>query len=93
MEIEGLGFTVEESKFDYFFSRVSSNSKNQRRSLDNLENLKQLGIDEAADGKESLLEVFAQGLTAPQVGESRSSRYGIIEISYFYPDGDLFVTP
>jgi hypothetical protein len=44
--------------------------------LDNLENLKQLGIDEAADGKERLLEIFAEGLTASEVGEPRSSRYG-----------------
>lgn len=108
MEIEGSRFTVKESKFDYFFGRVSSNSKNQRRSLDNLENLKQLGIDEAADGKERLLKIFAEGLTAPQVGEPRSSRYGItivrrvevsgvelgaIEISYFYSGGNLSVTP
>ncbi len=76
MEIEGSGFTVKESKFDYFFGRVSSSHKNQRRALDNLENLRRLGIDEAAGGKERLLEIFAEGLTAPQVGEPSITRYG-----------------
>lgn len=107
MEIEGSGFIIKESKFDYFFGRVSSSSKNQRRSLDNLENLMGLGIEEAASGKERLLEIFAEGLTAPQVG-LRSSRYGTtivrrvevsgvelgaIEISYFYPSNDFSVVP
>lgn len=51
--IQGEGFTVNESKFDFFFGRVTSNPRNARRSLDNLEGLRKLGIDEASGGKES----------------------------------------
>lgn len=76
--------------------------------MDNLETLRRLGIDEAAGGKERFLEIFAEGLTASQVGEPRSTSYGTtivrrveligaevgaIEISYFYPGGDLSATP
>lgn len=66
-QIEGKGFTVKESKFDFFFGRVTSNTKNLRRSSDNLENLNILGIDEAADGRERLLEIFQEGLNAPEI--------------------------
>ena len=109
MQIEGQGFTIKESKFDYFFGRVTSNLQNQRRSLDNLENLKRLGIDEAAGGRERLMEIFAAGLAVPQVAEPHRSRFGTtivrrvevsgaeevgaIEISYFYPGGDLSAIP
>lgn len=108
MQIEGLGFTVKESKFDYFFGRVTSSPKNQRRSLDTLRDLRQLGITEEAGGRERLLEIFFLGLTALQVKDPITTRFGTtivrrievsgpedgaIEISYFYPDGDLSATP
>jgi hypothetical protein len=104
-ENEGnLGFTLKESKFDYFFGRVQSNPRNQRRALQNLADLRQLGIDEAAGGRERLLLIFQHGLNAPETGRY-FSEYGItitrrvelgrgaIEVKYFYSDGDLSSTP
>jgi hypothetical protein len=44
--IIGQGFSIKEQKFDYFFGRVTSTPKNQARSLQNLKDLKALGIDE-----------------------------------------------
>lgn len=108
MAIEGSGFTIKQSKFDYFFGRVSSSPHNQQRALQNKADLKQLGIDEAIDGQSLLLQIFSEGLTAPEVGRHISD-YGItitrrfevsgreangaIDIKYFYPKGDLSTTP
>ncbi len=101
---ENWGFTLKESKFDYFFGRVRSNPRNQQRGLQNLADLRQLGIDEAARGRERLLQIFQDGLNALETGRY-FSEYGItitrrvevsggaIEVKYFYPDGDLSSTP
>ena len=108
MEIEGSGFTVKESKFDYFFGRVTSSPKNQQRALNNLQNLRQLGIDESAGGRERLMQIFAQGLTAQEttrkdteygtnivrkVEVSGVEATGAIEITYFYPGANLTAIP
>jgi hypothetical protein len=75
--IQGAGFTVKSSKFDFFFGRVTSTPTNTRRSLDNLRDLRTLGIDEASGGKEKLLEIFAAGLNAPEVaGDRKINEYG-----------------
>lgn len=108
MQIEGPGFTVKESKFDYFFGRVASSPANQRRSLQNRDNLVQLGIDEATDGRERLLQIFAAGL-ATQTTKEEETEYGIvinkkvevsgtevrgaIEIGYLYRGGDTSTVP
>ncbi len=101
---ENLGFILKQSKFDYFFGRVQSNPRNQQRSLQNLADLRQLGIDEVAGGRERLLQIFQDGLNAPEIGRY-FSEYGItltrrvelgrgaIEVKYFYSDGDLSSTP
>jgi hypothetical protein len=101
---ENWGFTLKQSKFDYFFGRVQSNPRNQRRALQNLADLRQLGIDETAGGRERLLQIFQDGLNAPETGRYISD-YGItitrrielsggaIEVKYFYPNSDLFSTP
>ncbi len=108
MQIEGSGFTVKESKFDYFFGRVTSSPTNQRRSLQNRDNLKRLGIDEASGGRERLLEIFVEGLTA-QVTKEEENVYGVIitrrvevsgteatgaiDIGYLYRSGVLSAIP
>ena len=101
---ENLGFFVKESKFDYFFGRVQSNARNQQRALQNLSDLRRLGIDEATGGRERLLQIFQDSLNAPETSRYISD-YGItitrrielsggaIEVKYFYPSSDLSSTP
>jgi hypothetical protein len=101
-------FTIKEPKFDYFFGRVASNPKNQARSLQNLKDLKALGIDEKVNGRERLMEIFQSGLNSPTI-KTKTNEYGTtvikqvevtgeeargaLEISYFYPKGDLSAAP
>lgn len=78
MIIRGQGFRIAQSKFDFFFGRVTSTPRNQQRSLSNRENLKLLGIDENTGGNERLLQIFAQGLNAPEIIEDRKiTQYGL----------------
>ncbi|MDB9510030.1 hypothetical protein PN499_02255 [Kamptonema animale CS-326] len=65
--IQGKGFTVRASKFDFFFGRVTSDPENIKRSLQNLKELNRLGIDETIGGRDRLLQIFAEGLNAPEV--------------------------
>ena len=74
--IQGNGFTIHVSKFDYFFGRVASSPSNQARSLQNLQGLNRLGINEATSGTERLLQIFEERLIAPEV-ERRETTYGI----------------
>ncbi len=101
---ENLGFILKESKFDYFFGRVRSNPRNQQRSLQNLADLRQLGIDEVAGGRERLLQIFQDGLNAPETSRYISEHGitvtrrielsgGAIEVKYFYPDSNLSSIP
>jgi hypothetical protein len=106
--IQGEGFTLDESKFDFFFGRVTSDSHNTNRSLQNLRDLRRLGIDEAERGRERLLQIFQEGLSTPEIDRKENSygiiivrqtevisleASGVIEISYFYRNGDLNSTP
>ncbi|OCQ90725.1 hypothetical protein BCD67_03135 [Oscillatoriales cyanobacterium USR001] len=107
--IQGIGFTIKSSKFDFFFGRVTSTPTNARRSSDNLRDLRILGIDEASGGKEQLLQIFAEGLNALEVPERKTNEYGVhisrkVELSggekpgaiivrYFYPQGNLNTIP
>ena len=106
--IQGNGFTIKESKLDYFFGRVTSSPSNQARSLQNLQDLKKLGIDEAAGGCEQLMKVFQDGLNCPEM-KRLTNDYGTtiiktveltgveakdaVEISYFYPGFNLSAVP
>jgi len=106
--IQGEGFTINESKFDFFFGRVTSSPDNTRRSRDNLEGLRQLGIEEAAGGRIRLMQIFQEGLNAPiikikrkqygttilrQVEIGGGEVPGAIAISYFYPNNNLNEIP
>jgi hypothetical protein len=101
-------FKVKESKFDYFFGRVTSTPKNAARSLQNLKDLARLGIQEDNKGRERLLEIFEEGLTAAEVSRledecgvtitrsvfiENKSVIGDILVSYLYRDGDLASIP
>lgn len=105
---QGDDFIVRKGKFDYFFGRVSSTLKNQQRSIQNLQDLRKLGIDEKFGGQSRLLKIFQDGLNAPEVSR-KITAYGIvimrsievngleyrgaIEISYFYPNTDFSAIP
>ncbi len=107
--IQGAGFTIRASKFDFFFGRVTSTPANIRRSSDNLRDLRTLGIDETSGGKEQLLQIFAEGLNATEIPDRKTNEYGVhisrkVELSggekpgaiivrYFYPQRDLNATP
>ena len=99
------GVVVKPSKFDYFFGRVTSNSHNQARSLQNLKDLETLGIKEAERGQVKLEQIFEEGLQQPEVSRL-TTEYGVtitrtvkvgdagaIDVKYFYPGGDLSATP
>lgn len=76
--IQGTGFTVRASKFDFFFGRVTSDSENTKRSLQNLKELNRLGIDETTGGRDRLLQIFAEGLNAPEVIKYRKpTKHGL----------------
>lgn len=105
--IEGKGFRIRRSKFDYFFGRVTSEN-NQARSRQNLVTLSRLGIQEENDGQERLLEIFQQGLTAVEVFRLENEHgvtirrkvllqnenvEGDVLISYRYPDGNMESIP
>ncbi len=75
--IQGEGFTVKESKLDYFFGRATSTPRNAKRSSNNLENLKKLGIDETVDGIARLIQIFQEGLNAPEIiAYRKDNEYG-----------------
>lgn len=97
--------TVKPNKWDYFFGRVKSNPHNEARSLQNLRELKRLGIDEAAGGREKLMALFERGLELPEAGRHVTEHgvtitrtvevgdVGAIDVKYFYPKGDLTAVP
>lgn len=105
---EYKNFRVQETKFDYFFGRVTSSKSNQRRSRQNLDDLAQLGIQEDDGGQERLIELFQEGLTAEEFSRVEDE-YGVtirrkvrlqngdvegdVIISYLYRDGDVTNIP
>ncbi|HLO51473.1 MAG TPA: hypothetical protein VK211_23875 [Kamptonema sp.] len=95
--IQGEGFTVRESKFDFFFGRVTSDPTNTQRSLQNLRELSRLGIDEATGGRERLMQIFREGLNAPEIPEDRrDTEYGTsitrkLEVSGTEATGAIFI--
>ncbi|HEY9704376.1 MAG TPA: hypothetical protein V6C58_18140 [Allocoleopsis sp.] len=106
--IQGDGFTIDETKFDFFFGRVTSNPVNKIRSLQNLKELNKLGINDTIEGKQLLMQIFQSGLNGQKINEitkphgltvvrkieiSNNEIQGTIEISYFYLHSDLTLTP
>jgi hypothetical protein len=106
--IQGNGFTIKANKFDYFFGRVISNPHNRQRSLQNLQDLNKLGVDEANNGQANLMQCFEEGLLSPEISRkvtdygvtivrrvemTASEAHGAIDVAYFYPNSDLTATP
>jgi hypothetical protein len=102
---EKVDVTVKESKWDYFFGRVTSNPHNEARSLQNVKDLEALGIKEVEGGQAKLLKLFEEGISLPETSRY-SSEYGTtitrtvkvgdagaIDVKYFYEGGNLSATP
>lgn len=104
-----MTFNIQETKFDFFFGRVTSSPKNQKRSSDNLRDLNSLGIQEENNGRAQLLELFETGLRIGEEVSRRPDKYGVtirrsvlvetntvkgaIHIFYLYRGGDLTSIP
>lgn len=100
--LQGQGFSVRASKFDYFFGRVQSEA-NRARSLQNRQDLGQLGIADTETGHQYLLSLFHRGLSGTEISR-RQTPYGLnitrtipltyqqtqgeLQIIYFYPNAD-----
>lgn len=96
-------FSVNPSKFDYFFGRVVSGSEhNIARSAQNLKDLTTLGIK----NENQLMKIFEQALESGTVVSTKTSQYGTtvmrsvnignqgsINVGFFYQGGNMSVTP
>jgi len=97
------GFSVNPSKFDYFFGRVVRGSEhNIARSAQNLKDLTTLGIK----SESQLMNVFGQALESGTVISTKTSQYGTtvmrsinignrgsINVGFFYYGGNMSATP
>ncbi len=97
------GFSVNPSKFDYFFGRVVSGSgHNIARSAQNLKDLTTLGIK----SESQLMKVFGQALESGTVISTKTSQYGTtvmrsvnignkgsVNVGFFYQGGNMSATP
>ena len=97
------GFSVNPSKFDYFFGRVVSGSEhNIARSAQNLKDLTTLGIK----NESQLMKVFGQALENGTVISTKTSQYGTtvirsvnignqgsVNVGFFYQGGNMTATP
>jgi hypothetical protein len=96
---------VKDSKWDYFFGRVTSSLHNGARSLQNAKDLKTLGFKETNGGRAALLRLFEEGKALPEASRhttkfgvtiTRTVKVGdkgVIDVKYFYLEGDMSVTP
>ncbi|MEW5561626.1 hemagglutinin repeat-containing protein [Enterobacter asburiae] len=97
------GYSVDPNKFDYFFGKVTSgNAHNIERSAQNLKDLTTLGIS----NEQSLINVFNRAASEGVVVTQKTNNFGTtvtksitvsdkgaINVSFFYPGGDLSATP
>lgn len=101
--ISTRGYIVNQSKFDYFFGRVTTgNVDNIRRSAQNLKDLTTLGIK----NESQLIKVFDQAIEKGSTISIKTSEYGTnvmksvnvgnkgsINVGFFYKGGDMSSTP
>jgi len=97
------GFTVNPTKFDYFFGKVTTGSEhNITRSAQNLKDLTTLGIK----NESQLTKIFGNALENGTVVSTKTSQYGTtvtksinvgnkgaINVSFFYEGGNMSATP
>ncbi|HRP03211.1 MAG TPA: RHS repeat-associated core domain-containing protein [Candidatus Kapabacteria bacterium] len=98
-----LGFSINPSKFDYFFGRVVSGPEhNISRSAQNLKDLTTLGIKNEVQ----LTNIFKNALKDGSIISSKTSKYGTtvlkgieignngkLEVGFFYQGGNMNSTP
>ncbi|MEA9393210.1 hemagglutinin repeat-containing protein [Acerihabitans sp. TG2] len=97
------GYNVDPSKFDYFFGKVTTgNPHNIQRSAQNMKDLGTLGIN----NEQALIKVFNQAASDGVLISSKSNGYGTtvtksigvsdkgsIQVSFFYPEGNMDAVP
>jgi hypothetical protein len=97
------GYNVDPNKFDYFFGKVTTgNPHNVQRSAQNLKDLNTLGIKT----EQQLVSVFNKAASEGTVISQKSNNFGTtitksivvsdkgaIQVSFFYPNGNLKSTP
>lgn len=100
---KGAGFSVNPSKFDYFFGRVVSGPEhNIDRSAQNLKDLTTLGIT----NESQLMNIFGQAIRSGTVISTKTSQYGTtvmrsvnignqgsINVGFFYQGGNMSAAP
>jgi RHS repeat-associated protein len=102
-EAKNIGFTVNPSKFDYFFGKVVSGSKhNIERSAQNLKDLNKMGIT----NNTQLYNIFKQAFKEGSLISSKSSKHGTtimksinvgnngsINVGFFYKGSNMNTIP
>ncbi|MBB5648930.1 hypothetical protein HDE70_005276 [Pedobacter cryoconitis] len=97
------GFSVNSSKFDYFFGKVvAGNPKNIARSAQNLKDLTKMGIT----NESQLTNVFKQAFSNGKIISTKTTEYGTtimksvnvgnngsVGVGFFYKGGNMSVTP
>jgi hypothetical protein len=97
--------SVRESKWDYFYGRVTSSEHNRARSQQNLRDLETLGFPDTPEGHAKLFKLFVDGRRSPETARYVSKyvvtitrtvkvgKAGVIDVKYFYPGDNLSATP
>ncbi len=97
------GYTVNSSKFNYFFGKVVTGAEhNITRSAQNLKDLTTLGIE----NENRLIGVFNEAIERGSIVSTKTSQYGTtimksvnignkgsIDVGFFYAGGDMSSTP
>ncbi|EQB8222040.1 DUF6862 domain-containing protein, partial [Klebsiella aerogenes] len=102
-EVTPQGYNIDPKKFDYFFGKVTTGSPhNIERSAQNLKDLNTLGIN----NEQSLMNLFNKAASDGVVISQKSNNFGTtvtksisvsdkgaVQVSFFYPDGNMSATP
>ncbi|WP_428979068.1 RHS repeat-associated core domain-containing protein [Flavobacterium lipolyticum] len=95
------GYTVAAEKFDYFFGKVNSSPDNMRRSLQNLSDLKEMGLA----SKGALIRMFNKAFSSGTEISTKFTPHGTtitkqvqvgehaLNVGFFYKAGNMDATP
>lgn len=95
-------YTVDSKKYDFFFGKVNSNSHNATRSIQNANDLKELGIT----NKRQINKIFDQAITEGKIVNVQTNNYGTIitrqveisksgciNVGFFYENSNMLSAP